>query len=117
MRSKWLEKTRKLQNFLKHANRDSRPNSEVEYSIEEIELLIQGACALYEAVTGKTSRQIVTFMIWFLLKNPKYIDDNIVRDHYEKGRVARYHENKKEYYKIAKEIAVDINRPFIKFKK
>ena len=67
-RKEFISSLRKLQNFLKHADKD--PNGELEFNTEFTELLIYDACQLYSSINGKLFKEGMVFQLWMFKKYP-----------------------------------------------
>ena len=91
------------ENFFKHAERD--PRGLLKFNPEQTEFLLFDAVEMYIQVTKETPEDISIYRVWFLLKNPNIINNEIKMKLMKKGLdYTRYAKitNKQEFYNNVK---------------
>ncbi len=72
------DKSREVQNYLKHADRD--PNTKLKYHPDFTSLFIFDACQIYEQITRTKFAEMVGFISWFYIKYPDLMIEGEIKE-------------------------------------
>lgn len=99
----FLAMINEAENFFKHAEKD--PRGLLKFSPGETEALLLDAVEMYMQVTKEMPEDMSIYRVWFLLKNPEIVSDEIKKQLKEKNTNVEYFKSKSktEFYSAMKD--------------